>query len=270
MPLSLIVPPQPANPAHLFSFTLVQSGTTRQYTLNKNLAENTVADLRLLVKKIGLSGMGYMKKEFLARRLQAYIFFTTHEEAAAELPILDEPLATTERDLRDQMNRVGYLVGTQPYKHFAHLCKKQDEVTAAWQTAHMEEEREREREKGKAPPLWWQAGDFVKEEDWDTADAAEVPYLKVVVDVIERSHDGYCSGVEEDEDGNYIHFGGGEVEIEETAYRMIGRLPLKDANGAAWQFQGPTFDPLWRCASGGSGVCDVGASVTFVSMERVE
>ncbi len=268
MPLNLVVPKEDQTD-DCFRFTLVKDGKTTEHTgIHKRLEENTMTNLRILAKKVGLSGTGYMKKDRLARELQACVFFNTHEEAAAAWPILDEPLEATLRGLTLQRYDIGQLVATQPYTHFAHFCKKMEEVNAALRTAQMEAERERQREKGKEPPKWWAAGDFVKEEDWNPSNWT-TPYLKVVVDVVERSHDGYCSGIEEDDDGHFIHFGGGDVITEETNYKMIGRVPLKDKRGGAWNFLGPSFDPRWRCASGGSGVCGVRPSVSFVSMERI-
>lgn len=271
MPLSLIVPPQPANPAHLFSFTLVESGTTRQYTLNKSLTENTVSDLRFLAKKIGLSGTGRLKKKALADALEPYVFFTTRAEAEAQFPILAEPLAPTAAALAAQRQALdAAFSGFTDPNFVAHVHTRYAEIDAAHLTLAMDERDRAMRASGKEPPLWWELGHWDKEEDWEDYERPEGSYLKVVVEVTERSHDGYCSGVEEDEDGHYIHFGGGEVEIEETKYKMIASLPLRDPGGAAWNYQGPAFDPGWRCATGGSGVCDVRPSVSFVSMERIE
>ena len=122
-------------------------------------------------------------------------------------------------------------------------------------------------------PLWWKAATFVPEEDWEDMndDTQRGSYLKVVVEVTERSHDGYCSGIEECEDGTFLRWyaDGEPEEIEEVTYRRVGAIPLKDERGANWDFLCGSFDPGWGCGGGGSGVCGVRTTVCFVSMERV-
>lgn len=266
MALALQVPNQPANGPDVFSFTLVQQGTTRQYTLKKRLAENTIADLRVLAKKVGLSGHGHLKKAQLARELQGHVFFNTHEEAVTKYPILAEPIATTEAGLTDQRNRVGALIGTEDHIFFAHLCKKFGEICAAERAAMWEAIYAKKRAKERRP-AWWDAGDFEPAGRWQ--DTMDGPHLKVVVEVTERDHDGWCSSIDGDEEEGF-HTWGHELEITETTETYIGCLPLKDEKGAAWDFLCQDFDPGWRCASGGSGVCGVRPSVRFVSMERIE
>jgi hypothetical protein len=131
------------------------------------------------------------------------------------------------------------------------------------------------------PPAWWKAGHFWREEEWDKASDAPVgPYLKVTVEATERSHNGYCSELETTETGrtycrkcvwttSEMEFEAESVEIEETTYKMVGAIPLKDAYGHSWNFLYGPFDPGWRCASGGSGFCGVRPSVVFLSMERI-
>ena len=128
-------------------------------------------------------------------------------------------------------------------------------------------------------PAWWvvaqnSAGyedpqnSFKREEDWDAASAPKQSHLLVVVEVTERRHDGYCSGLDTDEDGRVTHWSGEELDVEETTYRMVGAIPLKDEHGQNWNFQGPPFDPLWLLCNG-SGVCNLRPSVQFLSMTRV-
>jgi hypothetical protein len=272
MPLTLQVPHQPANAAGTFSFTLVQNGTTHQYTLNKNLQENTVEQLRVLAKKIGLSGTARLKKFELAQALAPYVFFRTWAEAAAAWPILVEPLEDTEQGLRDQSMNLRASAGYLDPEFTAHFRTREAEVQAAITTLSMEAARKRRNK----PPLWWKAGKFMRAfSDSDEEDEEDTPlkppYLRVIVQAIERNHDGYCSGVEEsDLERRVCCFEGKDVDIVEDSYLMTGYLPLKDPNGANWDFLGPPFDPRWDCASGGSGVCGIRPSVHFVSMTRVE
>jgi hypothetical protein len=271
MPLTLQIPHQPANADGFFSFTLVQQGTTYQYTLNKDLFSETVNNLRVLAKKVGLSGSGRMKKAELAAALEPYVFFTPREEALAAWPILDEPLEDTERDLRDQSLTLRASAGYLDPAYLAHFRQREAEVQAAIKTLEMEAERQRQREKGRLPPAWWKIGRFVEESDWDESDAPAHPYLKVIVEATERGHDGYCSGIDICAEGHPVCCYSGEaIEVEERTYKMIGCLPLKDEKGASWNFQGPDFDPGWGCSSDGSGVCGIRPSVRFISMERVE
>lgn len=121
------------------------------------------------------------------------------------------------------------------------------------------------------------------EEEWEDLndDSTRGPYLKVVVEVTERDHDGYCSEIEEDEnedededededeEGEHTDGWYAPVKIYDTTYRMIGAMPLKDEHGASWDFLCGHFDPGWDCASGGSSVCGVRPSVRFLSMERI-
>ncbi len=272
MPLSLQISPQPANAPDVFSFTLIQQGTTRQYTLKKNLAENTVEQLRALVKKLGLCDTARLKKAELAAVLQPYVFFTTREEAEKAWPILTLPLEDTEAELREQSQRLWASAGWLDFNYVAHYRTKEAEIQAAIKTLQMEAERERQRERGELPPAWWEAGNFQRAEDSDDEEEAEPlarPYLRVIVQATERDHDGYCSGVDGDEEHGY-HIFGGEVDVMEESYLMTGFLPLKTPQGENWNFQGPDFDPGWRCASGGSSVCPIRPTVRFISMTRVE
>ena len=266
MPISLQIPRQPANPDHLFSFTLIQQGATHQHTLKKNLTENTMADLRALAKKIGLSGHGRLNKTQLARELQGHVFFNTHEEAVAKYPILAEPLEDTECDLRDQSMCIRASAGYTDTDVLAHFRAREAEIQAAIMTLTMEAIYAKERAKERRP-AWWGAGDFEPAGRWQ--DTMEGPHSKVVVEATERDHDGYCSGIDGDEEEGF-HIFGSEVEITEPTETYIGCLPLKDEKGASWDFLCSDFDPGWRCASGGSGACGVRPSVRFVSMERVE
>ena len=271
MPLNFFVPPQPANEPHLFSFTLVQNGTTYQYTLNKDLFSETIANLRVIAKKIGLSGSGRMKKGELVLAIEPYVFFTTREEAVAAWPILAEPLKETESDLLDQIVAMCASPGYLDPNYLAHFRQREAEVQAAIKTLEMEAERQKQREKGRLPPAWWKPAHFVEEADWDESDAPAHPYLKVIVEATERGHDGYCSGIDICAEGHAVCCYSGEaIEVEERTYRMIGCLPLKDDKDASWNFQGPDFDPGWGCVSDGSGVCGIRPSVKFLSMERVE
>lgn len=273
MPLTLQIPHQPANAAGVFSFTLVQQGTQRQYTLKKNLQENSVEQLRVLAKKIGLS-TGRRTKFELAQALAPYVFFTTREQAVAAWPILAEPLEDTEQELGDQSMRLRSSAGYLDPEFTAHFRTREAEVGAAIRTLWMEAERERQRERGELPPSWWKAGNFqraLSDSDEEDEPPLKPPYLRVIVQAIERNHDGYCSGVEESNlDQRVCSFEGKEVDIVEESYLMTGYLPLKDPRGANWDFLGPPFDPRWDCASGGSGVCGIRPSVHFVSMTRVE
>ena len=275
MPLALVVPAEDQRPENLFQFTLIVGGQTIHRWVPRDFSHRDwcMADLRLLAKKVGLSGHGRLRKAQLARELQGVVFFNTHEEAVAKYPILAEPIATTEEALIDQRNRLGSLVGSEGFLYFAHICKKYEEAQAALRTVQMEAERARwrEAEAAKQPPDWWEAGNFVRMEDWEEPGPECRPYLEITVRVTERSHDGYCSGIEEDpQDGHFFHFMGGDVEIEETSYFMTGKIPLRDEQGRTWDFFGPDFDPGWRCASGGSGVCNVRPSVSFLSMSRID
>ena len=105
------------------------------------------------------------------------------------------------------------------------------------------EEEERKQEEATKPPAWWEAGDFAcaqDSDDEDDTDEMQRPYLRVVVQAITRSHDGYCSGIDEDEDGQPVCCYNGEpAEIEEHSYLMTGFLPLKDPRGVSWNFQVP-------------------------------
>lgn len=272
MPISLQIPPQPANADDVFSFTLVQQGATRQYTLKKNLAENTVEQLRVLVKKLGLCDTGRLKKFELACLLQPYVFFKTAEEATAAWPILGEPLAGTESELRGQLETLLQTEEGQEQpdpNYIAHFRARREEIQVALKALAMEAEREKARERGDLPPSWWKAGNFVRAEDSDDEEEPQRPYLRVLVQAIERDHDGYCSGIDEDGEGGF-HEHGEAVEIVEESYLMTGFLPLKDPQGNSWNFQGPDFDPGWGCASAGSGVCGIRPSVRFVSMTLVQ
>jgi hypothetical protein len=164
----------------------------------------------------------------------------------------------------------------------AHFRTKEAQVQAVLK---IEAERAAARQSGDDAPDWWKHGNFVPSDDWDEASAPAHPYLRIVVEVTERNHDGYCSGIDEDEDGEF-HVRGDHVEIEETVALYTGCLPLHDWHGDNWEFkQGdalqtdycessdflcPPIDPGWRCASGGSGVCGVRPSVRFVSMTHVK
>ncbi len=270
MPLSLQIPHQPANAAGTFSFTLVQQGTTRQYTLNKNLVENTVEQLRVLAKKIGLSGTARLTKFELAQALAPHVFFSTWAEAAAAWPILVEPLAYTEHELRDQSMALRASAGYLDPEFTAHFRTREAEVQVDILTLSMEAERAAARKRRNEPPTWWEAGKFTRtcvdsDDEDDEESPLKPPYIRVIVRATERNHDGYCSGIDEEDDSDCE-----DTHIEEESYLMTGYLPLKDPRGANWNFQLPPFDPGWRCASGGSGVCGIRPSVHFVSMTRVE
>lgn len=277
MPLNFFVPKEDQTTEH-FRFTLVEDGMENLHQgFRKEMLANSLAQMRVLAKKIGLSDTGRLKRQAFAAALEPYIFFTTRAEAEAQFPLLAEPIAETELALQTQVCALIYYRirnNADLINYRAHFHAKESEIRAPLKTIQMEAMRADQRTKGLVPPAWWEAGDWVTEEDWNKAavePAFVAPYLKVVVEVTERDHDGYCSGVERDyDDTHFIHSRGGEkVEIEERRYRMVAALPLKDKKGAAWEFVGSAFDPNWRCASGGSGVCGVRPSVSFVSMERV-
>ena len=275
MPLTIYVPVEQQAESE-FRFSLIEGGVSTEHTLKKVLQENSLAKLRVLAKKIGLYGTASMKKFELANAVRPYIFFTTAADATAKFSILTEPLKETPQELRAQYNALfnleESLPPTEQANYDAHFMERLRIIAAAEDAIRAEEERK--EEEASAPPAWWEAGDFACAGDSDEEDEEtemQRPYLRVVVQAITRSHDGYCSGIDEDEDGDGFHcFGGGEVEVEEHSYLMTGFLPLKDPHGQSWDFQIPPFDPGWRCASGGSGVCGIRPSIRFVSMTRVE
>lgn len=273
MPLTLYIPNQPANGPDVFSFTLVQQGTTRQYTLKKRLAENTVADLRALAKKIALSDTGRMKKAELAEALEPYICFTTRAEAEAAWPILTQSPAEQIGLLRRQVrDLISFMIDNDAVlvNYLAHFHTKMAELNAEIKALEKKAEVAAARASGRLPPLWWCAGDFETEERW-APQTHDGPYLKVVVEATESAHEGYCSGIDEDDEGKFVCcFNGDAIEITQTKKTYVGAVPLKDANGADWVFQGPDFDPGWGCVSGGSGVCGIHPVVRFVSVKRLE
>lgn len=121
-------------------------------------------------------------------------------------------------------------------------------------------------------PIWWSLNTFIEEEDWNdyNDDSSRGPYLKVIVEITRRGHDGYCSGIDESSEGKFVDcFSGEEVDIEEHTYRMVAALPLKAPNGDDWVFEDMIFDPEWMCPSGGSGVCGIPSSVRFISATQV-
>lgn len=274
MPIPLYIPQQPANGPDTFSFTLVQQGTTRQYTLKKRLAENTVADLRALAKKMALCDTGRMKKAELAAALEPYVAFKTRAEAEAAWPILSQPAAEQISPIRRQIrDLMSFMIDNDAVlvDYLAHFHARIKELNAEIKKHEKEAADAKDRAEGRLPPFWWRAGDFETEDRW-LPETHDGPYLKVVVEVTESAHEGYCSGIErdDDEDDFVCCFNGEPIEITQTKRAYVGAVPLKDANGNDWDFGGPSFDPGWGCVSGGSGVCGIHPIVRFVSVDRVE
>lgn len=105
-------------------------------------------------------------------------------------------------------------------------------------------------------PAWWKAGHFEKEDEWDVRMEPTTPHLRVVVEVTEWYHDGYCSD-------------GVEDSYEAMKTKMIGWVPLKDERGANWDWQVGMFNPGLKCPTGGSGAHCRRPSAKFVSMVRI-
>jgi hypothetical protein len=270
MPLTYHVPKEDQKADASFSFPLTHGGKTDIITATRPLEENSLETLRLLAKKIGLRSVSKLRRFDLACALAPYIFFTTREEAVAAWPILAARLEDTEDDLRDQSMALRASAGFLDPNYTAHFRTREAQVQAAMMTIQMESARAARR---APPPAWWGAGKFVEEDEWDEDSAPAPPYLRVVVEATTRTHDGYCSDVEEDEDGEFVYSYTNEpVKLKERSFLMVGNLPLKDDHGANWKFQGPSFEPWWNCCGpkGGSGVCGVPATIRFVSMTRVE
>lgn len=264
------------NGTPVFRFTLTTKGKTETYTdYPRDLTNLSKEQLLLLAKKVGIhTGLGRKSKYSILPEIEPYILFTTKEEAEEYFPILKEPLGETTHTLQVQANAITKLILEQEETSLYIDCKPyilekkrliQDAVY------RLRTELERQKEEAMAPPAWWKRGDFVKEEDWEPATyEKDYSYLKVIVEATERIHDGYCSGIDLDEEDVPCYSLSAEpCELEETTYRMVGVLPLKDDRGCNWNFQGSVFDPGWRCATGGSGVCNVRPKVRFLSMERV-
>lgn len=119
-----------------------------------------------------------------------------------------------------------------------------------------------------ATPRWWRAvKNLVTEEDWGYVPGmVRVPFFKIVIKITKRSHDGYCSDVDDKKHHGVFR----DTDMIETVYKMVGMLPLRDSSGNPWTITVDPFDPGWWCPTDGSGVCGIRSSVQFVSMEAME
>lgn len=210
------------------------------------LTENTVSKLRGLAKWLNIKSMGRAAIAELVPAIQKQLTLVPMETAVAAHPTLGEPVPTTSAACA---SRVAFLVRLQrqnPGAH-VHIGWAIEQVEAHYRTLVAEERRAA----AAAERARWAAPSWLAEA---TEEAPAAPHYVITLRSGEQEHDGYCSGV--DEEDLYV-----PTWEERTVYLPVGKWSPADLNAKT----------VWS-DGGGDGHCCCGAAriVELVRWTRVD
>jgi hypothetical protein len=230
--------------------------TESTFTVNggvfqKKWSDNTVAELQVLARYFNLAPSLRTKAE-LVRALQLKISWQSEEEAFRRWPILTQ-LEVPEFAINNLYNKIyretmedmelnvpEFLAFGQRALDF--LKKRGEDFKNA--------ERRAEQERN-SPPAWHDQllGSLIEKAGFE---APKTPHVLVKVRLDEMDHDGYCSGVD-DEDEAFVS----------KEYIFFGALPAGD-----YDFSKKTWLGGVSCTSG-CGCCGVRDRYTLLSVQQV-
>lgn len=232
-------------------FSVTINGAHLAY--EKCLYNNTMTPLLLLADWLEINVKQYRRsKGDLCNAIYARITWTTEEEALERWPVL-VPLKATpnkKKDLQVALAGFNTLLGDimdETPEFYAHANNIWLDLRGK-SSAIFDEERRLEEEK-KAPPAWW---------NLESSTPLPKPCWKVTLETDEQDHDGYCSGTEED-----------DIYVKQTN-TTTHYVPLKNEDGADWDFSKESWQGDPSGCSGGCGCCGTYDKVRFKSVEKVE
>lgn len=245
MPQFYQVPPeQSTGPV----FTVTMNGVNLAF--DKNFYENSMTFLLPLAHWLEIDVKAYRDKTGLCNSILSRLTWTSEEEALTRWPDLVslKETANEKKALQVALAGTNRLLGDileETPEFYAHANRAVQDLRAKL-TAISEEER-RVAEEAIAPPAWWNY--------WQKTSSGQC--WKVVLEIDEMDHDGYCSGTEEDD--KYV----AKTRVE-TVF-----VPLKDDNGMEHDFTKKSWkgDP---CCSGGCGCCGTVETIRLKSVEQVQ
>lgn len=159
------------------------------------LTANTVVQLQRLAKWLNIKGYTALIKALLVSEILQHLTLDPMAVAVERFPILGLPVPATAEECITRMREVTLVRAQRALEaglfpaHFGLVL----EQLGAQRRTLLEEERRAARaaeEARWAPPAWWEDA---------LTEAPDVPYVKVALRIGDQVHDGYCTGVEEDD-----------------------------------------------------------------------
>ena len=218
----------------------------------KCLYNNTMALLLPLANWLEIRVEHYRRKPELCNAIYARIAWTTEEEALERWSALGPLKATPNEKKALQVALSGFntLLGDildETPEFYAHAnniwLSLVDKLSA------IGDEERRIEEEAKAPPAYMNLASETR---------LSGPCWKVTLDIEENDHDGYCSGIEEE-----------DCYVRNTVSRFY-YVPLKNEDGGDWDFSKKSWQGEHSCSSYGSGCCDTYERIRFKSVEKVD